>query len=210
VAKRAPGRKRPLMMPLLPLLPSRPTIAAFWKRPSSTTGWHSCRRRPVCLRHRDHQSRLYGGASGRRVVRHRAGQGGLCALRPRLSGGSNPADRTAGAGQAQALLEDPSPSQGRAEPQVRSQRAANHGIDLQGIAFDTMLESYVLNSTASRHDMDSLAEVPGRRDHLVRGCRRQGGQAAHLQPDRTGAGGPYAAEDADITLRLHQTLWAIG
>lgn len=86
---------------------------------------------------------------------------------------------------------------------------ANHGITLRGIQHDTMLESYVLNATANRHDMDTLAEV-----HL-------GLQTIHFE-DIAGKGakqltfdqipleqaGPYAAEDADITLRLHSRLYA--
>ena len=84
---------------------------------------------------------------------------------------------------------------------------ANHGIELQGIAHDTMLASYVLNSTVGRHDMDSLAE------------RHLGVQTIHFE-DIAGKGAkqlrfdqidlaqaaPYAAEDADITLRLHRCL----
>jgi len=86
---------------------------------------------------------------------------------------------------------------------------ANHGIHLQGIAFDTMLESYVLNSTASRHDMDSLAlaylnhETIHFEDIAGKGAK----QITFNQIDLEQAG-PYAAEDADITLRLHQTLWS--
>ena len=84
---------------------------------------------------------------------------------------------------------------------------ANYDIELRGIAHDTMLESYVLNSTANRHDMDTLAEV-----HL-------GLATVHFE-DIAGKGAkqltfnqialeqacPYAAEDADITLRLHQAI----
>ncbi|MEE4186175.1 MAG: DNA polymerase I [Gammaproteobacteria bacterium] len=85
---------------------------------------------------------------------------------------------------------------------------ANHGIRLRGMRFDTMLESYVLDSTATRHDLDSVAE------------RYLGVQTIHYE-DVAGKGakqlrfdevpleqaGPYAAEDADICLQLHQTLW---
>ena len=84
----------------------------------------------------------------------------------------------------------------------------NHGIDLQGIAFDTMLESYVLNSTASRHDMDSLAskylgvETISFEDIAGKGAKQLTFNQIELEQ-----AAPYAAEDADITLRLHQTLW---
>ncbi|MFC5706609.1 DNA polymerase I [Aeromonas eucrenophila] len=84
----------------------------------------------------------------------------------------------------------------------------NHGIDLQGIAFDTMLESYVLNSTASRHDMDSLArrylnvETISFEEIAGKGAKQLTFNQIELEQ-----AAPYAAEDADITLRLHQTLW---
>jgi DNA polymerase-1 len=85
---------------------------------------------------------------------------------------------------------------------------ANYDITLRGIAHDTMLESYVLDSTATRHDMDSLAlkylghkcisyeEVAGK------GAKQIGFNEVGLEQ-----AAPYAAEDADITLQLHQALW---
>lgn len=85
---------------------------------------------------------------------------------------------------------------------------ANHGIDLQGIAYDTMLESYVLNSTASRHDMDSLASRHLQystirfEDVAGKGAKQLTFNAVPLE-----VGAAYAAEDADIALRLHETLW---
>ncbi|MEZ6963719.1 MULTISPECIES: DNA polymerase I [unclassified Aeromonas] len=84
----------------------------------------------------------------------------------------------------------------------------NHGIELQGIAYDTMLESYVLNSTASRHDMDSLArrylnaETISFEDIAGKGVKQLTFNQIELEQ-----AAPYAAEDADITLRLHQALW---
>ena len=59
---------------------------------------------------------------------------------------------------------------------------ANYGIALNGQRFDSMLESYVLNSVATRHDMDSTRrEISRHQNHSLRGCRRQGREAAHLQ-----------------------------
>ncbi len=85
---------------------------------------------------------------------------------------------------------------------------ANHDIDLQGIAFDTMLESYVLNSAGSRHDMDTLAErhLDHKTIHFEDIAGKGAKQLTFNQIELEKAG-PYAAEDADITLRLHQTLW---
>ncbi|HEY9035877.1 MAG TPA: DNA polymerase I [Pseudomonadales bacterium] len=86
---------------------------------------------------------------------------------------------------------------------------ANHGITLRGIARDTMLESYVLDSTATRHDMDSLAQkYLGEATIAFTDIAGKG--AKQISFDQVGLeeAGPYAAEDADITLRLDQTLWA--
>ncbi|PUA44359.1 DNA polymerase I [Pseudomonas protegens] len=83
-----------------------------------------------------------------------------------------------------------------------------NGITVRGIAFDTMLESYVLNSTATRHDMDSLALKY--LDHTTVSFQDIAGKGAkQLTFDQIPLeqAGPYAAEDADITLRLHQTLF---
>lgn len=83
----------------------------------------------------------------------------------------------------------------------------NHGIELRGIAFDTMLESYVLNSIG-RHDMDNLSET-----HLQHKAIRfediagKGARQLTFNQIEMEKAAPYAAEDADITLRLHQALW---
>ncbi len=85
---------------------------------------------------------------------------------------------------------------------------AQHGINLQGIAFDTMLESYVLDSVATRHDMDSLA-LKYLNETTISFADVAGKGAAQITFNQVALeqAGPYAAEDADITLRLHQTLW---
>ncbi len=84
----------------------------------------------------------------------------------------------------------------------------NHGIELDGIAHDTMLESYVLNSTASRHDMDTLAEkhLDYRTTHYE-DVAGKGAKQIPFSQVRLEDATPYAAEDADITLRLHAHLW---
>ena len=84
----------------------------------------------------------------------------------------------------------------------------NHGIELRGIAYDTMLESYVLNSTATRHNMDDLAaRYLGHTTITFEEIAGKGvKQLTFIQIELEQAA-PYAAEDADITLRLHQTLW---
>ncbi|MCG5536035.1 DNA polymerase I [Ectothiorhodospira mobilis] len=85
---------------------------------------------------------------------------------------------------------------------------ANHGIQLQGIAHDTMLSSYVLNSTASRHDMDTLAERHlGVKTRSYEDVAGKGARQIPFSQVRLEEAAPYAAEDADITLRLHRHLW---
>lgn len=86
---------------------------------------------------------------------------------------------------------------------------ANYGITLKGTQFDTMLESYVLNSVASRHDMDSLAKYYlNTKTIKFEEVAGKGAKQITFDKVEIEAAGPYAAEDADITLRLHQTLWA--
>jgi DNA polymerase-1 len=82
------------------------------------------------------------------------------------------------------------------------------GITLRGVAFDTMLESYVLDSTATRHDMDSLAlKYLNRNTIHFEDVAGKGAKQVTFDHVPISAAGPYAAEDADVTLQLHQTLW---
>lgn len=84
----------------------------------------------------------------------------------------------------------------------------NHEVRLAGIAYDTMLESYVLNSIGSRHNMDDLAQKY--LDHttiLFEDIAGKGAKQLTFNQIKVEDAAPYAAEDADITLRLHQRLW---
>ncbi|OLY77504.1 DNA polymerase I [Pseudomonas sp. ATCC PTA-122608] len=82
-----------------------------------------------------------------------------------------------------------------------------HGITVRGIAFDTMLESYVLNSVATRHDMDSLAKKYLDYDTVsFQDIAGKGAKQLTFDQIALEQAGPYAAEDADVTLRLHQEL----
>ncbi|MGU5663685.1 DNA polymerase I [Aeromonas sanarellii] len=111
-------------------------------------------------------------------------------------------------GKLKPLLEDPARLKVGQNLKYDRNVLLNHGIELQGIAYDTMLESYVLNSTASRHDMDSLArrylnvETISFEDITGKGVKQLTFNQIELEQ-----AAPYAAEDADITLRLHQALW---
>jgi DNA polymerase-1 len=109
--------------------------------------------------------------------------------------------------QLKPLLEDVSKAKVGQNLKYDRSVLLNHGITLNGIKFDTMLESYVLNATATRHDMDSLAQkylntkTTKFEDIAGKGAK----QLTFNQIDLEQAA-PYAAEDADITLRLHQAL----
>jgi DNA polymerase-1 len=85
---------------------------------------------------------------------------------------------------------------------------ARHGIDLAGCDYDTMLESYVLNSTASRHDMDSLAlQYLNRTTVKFEDVAGKGAKQITFNQVGLEEAAPYAAEDADVTLQLHRTLY---
>ena len=84
---------------------------------------------------------------------------------------------------------------------------ARAGITLAGVEFDTMLESYVLDSTATRHDMDSLAlKYLGHRTIHFEDIAGKGAKQLTFNQIPVEEAGPYAAEDADVTLRLHRAL----
>ena len=85
---------------------------------------------------------------------------------------------------------------------------ARYGIKLDGIAFDTMLESYVLDSVASRHNMDALAKKYLQRETIhYEDVAGKGAKQITFDQVPVEQAVDYAAEDADITLQLHQTLW---
>ncbi len=105
------------------------------------------------------------------------------------------------------LLEDPQQLKIGQNIKYDAHVLANHGINLQGIASDTMLESYVLDST-SQHNMDALAEkyLNLTTIKFVEVAGKGKKQLIFNQVDIEHAA-PYAAEDADITLQLHQKLY---
>jgi len=82
-----------------------------------------------------------------------------------------------------------------------------HGVEVDGYADDTMLESFVLNSTATRHDMDSLAQrYLGYTTTKFEDVAGKGAKQISFSQVGIDEAGHYAAEDADITLRLHRVL----
>lgn len=108
------------------------------------------------------------------------------------------------------LLEDPAKAKvgQHAKYDMNVLANASTPITVQGIAFDTMLESYVLDSTATRHDMDSLAlKYLGHSTIRFEDIAGKGAKQLTFDQIALEQAGPYAAEDADVTLRLHQALW---
>ncbi|WP_367155070.1 DNA polymerase I [Methylomonas sp. HYX-M1] len=118
-------------------------------------------------------------------------------------------DRHAALNALRPLLEDPRRAKVGQNLKYDAHVLHNHGITLRGMRHDTMLQSYVLNSTATRHNMDDLAkhylgvDTIHYEDICGKGAKQIGFSEVALEP-----AADYAAEDADITLRLHQTLSA--
>jgi len=84
----------------------------------------------------------------------------------------------------------------------------NYGVELRGIVFDTMLESYVFNSIGSRHNMDALAQnYLNYKTVTFEELAGKGVKQLTFNQLKIEDAGHYAAEDADITLRLHQFFW---
>ncbi|TAN08877.1 MAG: DNA polymerase I [Rhodanobacteraceae bacterium] len=117
-------------------------------------------------------------------------------------------DRGAVLAALRPLLEDPACRKVGQHAKYDCNVLSHYAINVQGIAFDTMLESYVLNPTANRHDMDTLAkrwlhyDTVHFEDVAGKGAKQISFAAVELDTACR-----YAAEDADITLRLHQALW---
>lgn len=106
------------------------------------------------------------------------------------------------------ILEDPDAKKVGQHLKYDKNVLANYDINLQGIMYDTMLESYVLNSVATRHDMDSLAKLYLDHDAIsFESVAGKGAKKLTFNQIPLEQASPYAAEDADITLRLHNVIW---
>jgi DNA polymerase-1 len=105
-------------------------------------------------------------------------------------------------------LEDPSKRKLGHHLKFDTHILANYGIALQGQAYDSMLESYVLNSVASRHDMDAAAlKYLGIKTIHFEDVAGKGAKQLTFNQVEVERAAPYAAEDADVTLQLHLALW---
>ena len=106
------------------------------------------------------------------------------------------------------ILEDPSIKKIGQNMKYDMSVMGKYGVEIRGLAFDTMLESYVLNSVASRHNMDDLAlKYLGRTTIHFEDIAGKGAKQLTFNQIDLEVAGEYAAEDADITLQLHQTIW---
>lgn len=110
--------------------------------------------------------------------------------------------------QLKPLLEDESSKKVGQNLKYDANVLSHYGIEMKGIAFDTMIESYCLNSVATRHNMDALAEkyLSYKTVHFEDIAGKGKKQLTFNQIDIETAG-HYAAEDADITLRLHHAIF---
>jgi DNA polymerase-1 len=140
----------------------------------------------------------------------KAGEAAYVPLAHDYPGAPAQLDRDAVLARLRPLLEDPRHFKVGHHIKYDRNVLANHGITLDGIRFDTMLESYVLDSTATRHDMDSVAlKYLGHTNIAYEDVAGKGANQLDFNQVPLEQAAPYAAEDADITLRLHETMWPI-
>jgi DNA polymerase I len=111
-------------------------------------------------------------------------------------------------GQLKPILENPEIAKIGQNIKYDQSILAAAGVELKGVAFDTMLESYMLNSVGNRHDMNTLAKK-----YLGHDCIKfediagKGKKQITFDQIDLEIAGKYAAEDADVTLQLHQAIW---
>ncbi len=106
------------------------------------------------------------------------------------------------------LLEDPQAAKLGHHLKYDAHVLTNHGIELRGMRYDSMLESYVLNSTGTRHDMDSTAEKYLRIKTIhYEDVAGKGAKQITFNQVPVDRAAEYSAEDADVTLQLHRALW---
>ncbi len=106
------------------------------------------------------------------------------------------------------LLEDPKQAKVGQNLKYDLSVLARYGVRLAGIRHDTMLESYVLNSVSGRHNMDAMAQrYLGLETVHYEDVAGKGAKQITFDQVPIEQAADYAAEDADVTLQLHQTLW---
>ncbi len=138
----------------------------------------------------------------------RAGEAAYVPLAHDYDGAPRQLDRAAVIAKLKPLLEDARIGKIGQNLKYDLTVLAGCGVDMQGLRHDTMLESYVLDSTATRHDMDSLAlKYLGHKTITYEEVAGKGAKQRPFSEVDIETATRYAAEDADVTLRLHETLW---
>ena len=129
-------------------------------------------------------------------------------LRHDYAGAPDQLDREASLAKLKPLLESEKHAKVGHHLKYDAHVLANHGIRLAGMRYDSMLESYVWNSVATRHDMDSAAEkYLGIRTIHYEDVAGKGAKQIAFSQVPVDKAAEYSSEDSDVTLRLHQVLW---
>jgi DNA polymerase-1 len=129
-------------------------------------------------------------------------------LRHDYAGAPDQLDRDASLAKLKPLLESEQHAKVGHHLKYDAHVLANHGIRLRGMRYDSMLESYVWNSTVIRHDMDSAAEkYLGIRTIHYEDVAGKGAKQIPFSQVPVDKAAEYSSEDADVTLRLHEVLW---
>jgi DNA polymerase I len=129
-------------------------------------------------------------------------------LRHDYAGAPDQLDRAASLAKLKPLLESEEHAKVGHHLKYDAHVLSNHGIRLRGMRFDSMLESYIWNSTATRHDMDSVAErYLGIRTIHYEDVAGKGARQIPFSQVPVDKAAEYSSEDSDVTLRLHEVLW---
>jgi DNA polymerase-1 len=136
------------------------------------------------------------------------GKAAYVPLRHDYAGAPEQLDRDRVLAALKPILEDPERGKIGHHLKFDAHVLANHGIELAGMRYDTILESYVLNSVATRHDMDSTALCYlGIRTITYEDVAGKGAKQLSFNQVPVDKAAEYAAEDADVTLCLHHQIW---
>ena len=157
----------------------------------------------VRLRYRDHQPRLHEGRDRRPLFLHRAGRRRLRARGPQTTPARpQQLDRGKVLAALKPLLEDPQRAKVGHHLKYDAHVLLNYGVRLAGMRYDTMLESYVWNSVATRHDMDTTAaRYLGVTTIKFEDVAGKGAKQLTFNQVPVERAAEYAAEDADVTLQ---------
>ena len=125
------------------------------------------------------------------------------------AGAPDQLDRDFVLGKLKPILEDPQRQKLGHHLKYDAHVLANYGIELRGMRYDSMLESYVLNSTATNHNLDSTAEkYLGVKTIRYEDVAGRGARQLTFNQVPVDRAAEYSAEDADVTLQLHRALWS--